>query len=68
MSPDQTYRDSACSGKVAFASYAQAQRVADRHGRTRRSRQVYHCIHCHQFHLGRKPINWRKRQSTEENE
>lgn len=65
---DTTHRAAACTGKIAFASYAQAQRVADRHGRARRSRQVYHCPFCQAFHLGRKPVNWRKRQSTEENE
>jgi hypothetical protein len=70
MSPDQTYRDSACSGKVAFSSYAQAQRVAERGTRRGRSRQVYHCPFCHAFHLGRRPVNWRKGRllSTEENE
>jgi hypothetical protein len=69
MSPDQTYRDSACGGKVAFSSYAQAQRVAERGTRRGRSRQVYHCPFCHAFHLGRRPATGRKvRPSTEENE
>ena len=67
MSPDQTYRDSACSGKVAFASFAQAQRVAERGTRRGRSRQVYHCPFCHAFHLGRRPVIGRRvRLSTEE--
>lgn len=57
---DTTHRDSACSGKVAFASYAQAQRVAVRGTRRGKARQVYHCPFCHEFHLGRRPVIGRK--------
>lgn len=56
------YRASACDGKVAFASFAQAQRVAERGTRRGRSRQVYHCPFCHAFHLGRRPVTGRKRR------
>ena len=58
--PRDTYRASACDGKVAFRSHAMAQMVASRGGRQGRSRQVYHCPFCHEFHLGRRPIQ-RKR-------
>jgi len=60
--PRDTYRASACAGKVAFRSHAMAQMVASRGGRQGRSRQVYHCTFCHQFHLGRRPINQRQRR------
>lgn len=58
--PSDDYRASACEGKVSFASFAQAQRVAERGSRRGRSRQVYHCPFCHAFHLGRRPVHGRK--------
>jgi len=61
------YRESACTGKIPFSSFAQAQRVAERGTRRGRSRQVYRCVHCHHFHLGRRPVIRRRvRLSTEE--
>lgn len=62
MTITDDYRASACSGKVAFASFTQAERVADRGTRRNKSRQVYRCVHCYQFHLGRKPVTGRKRR------
>ena len=61
-SPRDTYRASACDGKVAFATFTQAQLIAVRGTRRGKSRQVYHCTFCHQFHLGRRPINQRQRR------
>ena len=61
-SPRDTYRASACDGKVSFSSFTQAQLVAVRGTRRGKSRQVYHCTFCHQFHLGRRPINQRQRR------
>jgi hypothetical protein len=66
-----TYRAAACSGKISFRSHAMAQMVASRGSRSERSRQVYHCPFCHQFHLGRRPITARQqrrraRQADEE--
>lgn len=62
MIDSTTHRAAACEGKVAFASFAQAQRVAERGTRRGRSRQVYHCMFCHAFHLGRRPVIGRKRR------
>ncbi len=61
-SPRDTYRASACDGKVSFSSFTQAQLVAVRGTRRGKSRQVYHCTFCHHFHLGRRPINQRPRR------
>jgi len=67
MNQQDTHRAAACEGKVAFNSFAQAQRVAERGTRRGRSRQVYHCPFCHAFHLGRRPVIGRKvRLSTKE--
>ena len=59
---EATYRAAACAGKVAFRSHAMAQMVASRGSRQGRSRQVYHCPFCHQFHLGRRPAQPRQRR------
>jgi hypothetical protein len=61
MTPEDTYRASACDGKVGFATFTQAQRVSERASRRGRNRQIYHCVHCHQFHLGRMPLSRRPR-------
>ena len=67
MNQQDTHRAAACEGKVAFNSFAQAQRVAERGTRRGRSRQVYHCPFCHAFHLGRRPVIGRRmRPFTEE--
>ena len=60
------YRASACLGKVGFTSFLQAQRVSERASRRGRSRQIYHCPHCHLFHLGRRPITKRRSRITTE--
>ena len=64
MTHDDTYRASACLGKVGFSSFLQAQRVGERSSRRGRSRQIYHCPHCHLFHLGRRPITKRRSRIT----
>jgi len=51
MTPEDTYRASACFGKIQFSTFTQAQRVGERSSRRGRSRQIYHCPHCHLFHL-----------------
>ena len=67
MTPEDTYRASACFGKIQFSTFTQAQRVGERSSRRGRSRQIYHCPHCHLFHLGRRPITkWRSRITIEE--
>lgn len=66
MTPEDTYRASAFLGKVGFASFLQAQRVAQRSTRRGKSRQIYHCPHCHLFHLGRRPITKRRSRITTE--
>jgi len=66
MTHDDTYRASACLGKVGFASFLQAQRVSERSSRRGRSRQIYHCPHCHLFHLGRRPFLKRQGRITTE--
>ena len=64
MTVDDDYRASACLGKVGFSSFFQAQRVGERASRRGRSRQIYHCPHCHLFHLGRRPITKRRSRIT----
>ncbi len=64
MTPSDTYRASACFGKIQFSTFTQAQRVSERASRRGRSRQIYHCPHCHLFHLGRRPITKRRNRIT----
>jgi hypothetical protein len=64
MTTEDTYRASACDGKVGFATFTQARVVAERSTRRGKSRQIYHCVHCHQFHLGRRPITTRRSRIT----
>ncbi len=66
MTHDDTYRASACFGKVKFTSFLQAQRVGERASRRGRSRQIYHCPHCHLFHLGRRPLSRRLKPVIED--
>lgn len=61
-SPRDTYRASACAGKIAFSTFTQAQLIAVRGTRRGRSRQIYHCPFCHLFHLGRRPAQPRQRR------
>jgi hypothetical protein len=64
MTVDDDYRASACTGKIGFTSFLQAQRVGERSSRRGRSRQIYRCPHCHLFHLGRRPITKRRNRIT----
>jgi len=57
-----TYRAAACDGKISFATFTDAQLVAQRSSRRGRSRQIYHCPFCHLFHLGRRPAQPRQRR------
>lgn len=66
MTPSETYRASACDGKVSFATFTQAKHVAERGTRRGKSRQIYHCPHCRQFHLGRRPFLKRQGRITTE--
>ncbi len=66
MTPSDTYRASACDGKVGFSTFTQAQRVSERSSRRGRSRQIYHCPHCHLFHLGRRPLSRRLKPVIED--
>ena len=66
MTPSDTYRASACDGKVGFATFTQARVVAERSTRRGKNRQIYHCPHCHLFHLGRRPITKRRSRITTE--
>ena len=65
---EATYRAAACAGKVAFRSHAMAQMVASRGSRSERSRQVYRCPFCHQFHLGRRPAQPRRKRTPRQDD
>ena len=56
----RTHRAAACTGKVSFDTFTQAQLVNVRGQKRGMSRSVYHCDFCHRFHLGRRPITGRK--------
>jgi len=66
MTPEDTYRASACDGKVGFATFTQARVVAERSTRRGKNRQIYHCPFCHQFHLGRRPLSRRLKPVIED--
>jgi hypothetical protein len=57
--PD-TFRASACDGKVKFETYAQAREVGARGTRRGKPRQVYHCPFCYGYHLGTRPVTLRQ--------
>lgn len=47
-------RLASCVGKQAFDTYTLAEKIAKRNpknGKSRRHREVYHCLNCHKFHL-----------------
>ena len=53
MNDKQNYIASACAGKVSFATFTLANAVIKRNGdKPREGRTSYHCLHCHQWHLG----------------
>jgi hypothetical protein len=66
MSAADDYRAAACLGKISFATFTQAKHVAERGTRRGKSRQIYHCPHCRQFHLGRRPFLKRQGRITTE--
>lgn len=61
-----------CQGKVKFASFEQAEKIAYR--KTRRheiTANVYHCIYCGGFHIGhsnRMQVNQRRRYHERQEE
>ena len=43
----------ACLGKVPFSSFTLANAVVTRNReKHRESRSAYHCLHCHEWHIG----------------
>jgi len=49
----RTWRLASCEGKSAFRSHAAAAADAKRIAqRSEKRLQVYHCRHCHHFHIG----------------
>ena len=50
-------RRDACEGKEAFASFKIAENTSGRSSNRRHCAfQVYHCPHCHKFHIGRPAV------------
>ena len=50
---NERYIQSACAGKVSFATFTLANSVVKRNReKHRESRTSYHCMHCHQWHIG----------------
>lgn len=49
----ETHKDVACTGKVAFETFVQAQQVISRpQVKYRPGRSSYHCGHCGMWHIG----------------
>jgi len=57
-----------CDGKVPFSSYRRATEVNKRHGRTKKGRQVYRCVHCGEWHLGNDPAKARRLRAVQAQE
>lgn len=59
------FEQSGCAGKVAFTTYAQANKVTTGHSRIAAPRHAYHCKFCGLYHVGEAQFD-RNRSSGKE--